>query len=279
MENERTVKFFIGTLLEREVLQVDLRPQEVTFIDALSNTTKLYRVDFAATVRTADGGAQKVLIEVQKAFHFTDLERFRGYLGEHYRKVDAGENDPLPIVTIYILGFSLPEIKSPCFKIGREYIDLFTHEPIPERSHFVERLTHDSYVVQTVRLPENHSKDKLHELLSLFEQRNFTNDEKTEKLYPYDPECEEIREMCQTLSNAIANPQTRKRLYGEIAYYRQRDDDARQARVELEKSQEIIVEKDHVIAEKDAALAAERAALAVALARITEMEQRNNNTK
>ena len=52
--------------------------------------------------------------------------RFRNYLAEQYKKEDIVNNHKviLPITTIYILGFKLPEIVSPCIKIERNYLDL-----------------------------------------------------------------------------------------------------------------------------------------------------------
>jgi membrane protein involved in colicin uptake len=115
----------------------------------------------------------------------------------------------------------------------------------------MERLTHDSYVVQAARLPEHRSKDRLNELLGIFEQRYFTNEERTEKRYSYEPAHEEVREMCKTLSSVIADPDTREQLYAELEYYRQRRNDAREDRVKLEEAKKEIEEKDKVIEEKD----------------------------
>ena len=44
---------------------------------------------------------------------------FRNYLAEQYKKEDKIDNEKviLPITTIYILGFKLPEIETPCIKI------------------------------------------------------------------------------------------------------------------------------------------------------------------
>jgi hypothetical protein len=196
MENERTVKFFISTLLECEVLKVDLRPQEVTYVDK-DDKLKLYRVDFAAIVQTENGSTEKVLIKVQKSLYATDMVRFRSENREHYQRVYADKNGPLPIIFIYLLGFNLPNIERPCFKINnRGYFDMFRREYFDERCDFTEGLTHDCYVVQAARLPEHRSTDRLCEMLSLFEQRNFTNTDKTEKLYSYEPTHEEVREMC-----------------------------------------------------------------------------------
>jgi hypothetical protein len=277
MENERTVKFFIGTLLECEVLQVDLRPQEVTYVDD-DSTTRVYRVDFAAVVRYNKDSAkkdstQKVLIEVQKAHDHTDLMRFRSYLGEHYSREDVGHKTPLPITTIYILGTNLPEIQSPCFKVGREYVDLFTHLPIAERSKFMERLTHDSYVVQVERLPEHHGTNKLYELLSIFEQRQFLDEYKLEKSYTYTPVHEEVVEMCRTLGSVVSDPEARRQAMGELLYERQRRCDYNEISEKLEDAKVEIAEKDKTIEEQDKTIEEKDKALKAALAELDALKQ------
>jgi hypothetical protein len=269
MAHKRIAKFFIGTLLNCEVQTAQFRPQELTYIDKKSKKPRLCRVDFAAVIKTADGKSKNVLIEVQKAQKQTALARFRGYLGEHYRDTGANEAEPLPIITIYILGFDLPDIKSPCFKIGREYVDLFTGEPTEERSHFMERLTHDSYVVQAARIPKHRGRNPLNELLDLFEQRNFTNPEKTEKDYPYEPKTAGVREMRKVLSGLVADPKIRKQVALELEYDRIMDAGFGDMGRDLTAAKK-------QIAEKDVALAAERAALTAALAELETLKQQQN---
>jgi hypothetical protein len=257
--HERVAKFFIGTLLDCEVQTVQFRPQELTYIDKKSKELRLCRVDFAATIKTADG-EKNVLIEVQKAQKQTALARFRGYLGEHYRDTGVNETEPLLIITIYILGFNLPDIKSPCFKIEREYVDLFTGKPTEERSRFMERLTHDSYVVQAARIPEHRGRNPLNELLDLFEQRNFTNSEKTEKNYPYEPAPAGVREMCKVLSGLVTDTEAREQVA--LEYERIMDAGFGEMGREIAKNKKQIAEAKTTIAEKDAALAAALAELA-----------------
>jgi transcriptional regulator of heat shock response len=111
LENERVAKFFIGTLLDQTIQSVEVKPQELTQFDK-DNVLTVFRLDFIATIVTATGESKKVLIEVQKAQKEIDLMRFRNYLGEQYKKEDTinDKKVALPITTIYILGFTLPEI-------------------------------------------------------------------------------------------------------------------------------------------------------------------------
>lgn len=152
MENDRVAKFFIGTLLDQTIESVEVKPQEFTYIKDLDTndpevnkyikkklqerlSINVFRLDFLATIVTETGEHKKILIEIQKARNKVDLIRFRNYLAELYKKVDVvnQENVILPITTIYILGFLLPEIESPCIKVERNYKDLINQKIINQK--------------------------------------------------------------------------------------------------------------------------------------------------
>jgi hypothetical protein len=193
MENDKVAKFFIGTLLNETIETVEVKPQEFTYTDELVGIA-VFRLDFIATIKTATGESKKILIEIQKAKNQIDLMRFRNYLAEQYKKEDEikGEKMILPITTIYILGFKLPEILSPCLKVERNYKDLVNHSLIETKSDFIEKLTHDSYVVQVDRIT-NKYQTKLDKLLSLFEQTNFVDERKIVKEFTHEIDIEEIK--------------------------------------------------------------------------------------
>ena len=156
MEDERIAKFFIGTLLEETIEEIAMRPQEITHRipgDAGEGIT-VFRLDFVATVKTAKGEFKKVLVEIQKARNEVDLMRFRNYLGEQYKRQDEvhGKMMTLPITTIYLLGFNLPEIDASVVRVNREYTDLLSHQVIAHKSEFIEQLSHDCHVVQLKRI-------------------------------------------------------------------------------------------------------------------------------
>ena len=119
MENDKVAKFFIGTLLEQTVENVEVKPQEFTYNDELAGLA-VFRLDFIATIKTDSGEVKKVLIEIQKAKNHIDLMGFRNYLAEQYKKEDIVDDAKviLPITTMYILGFTLPEISSPCIRLS-----------------------------------------------------------------------------------------------------------------------------------------------------------------
>jgi hypothetical protein len=196
MENNRVAKFILGAILERQIEDLTVMPQEFTYKRDLTkaaegdkgaksetdketaepyNYYRISRLDFMATVRTEGGELSKILIEVQKTWHTADVIRFRQYLGQQYVREDIidGETVILPITTIYILGNNLPEIDCPCIKVGRTYTDMRDKQPIDARSEFIEHLTHDSYVIQAGRITDVHYTTNLDKVLSIFEQKYF----------------------------------------------------------------------------------------------------------
>ena len=228
MQNNRIARFFIETLLEETVDEVVLQPQEMTFPlpkDADMDTlVTLVRYDFVATIRLATGDHKKVLIEIQKVRHFVDLVRFRNYLGRHYSmKDEIKDNDRntmvLPIVTIYMLGFTLPEIDTPVLKVANQYIDQISGNIIKSRSEFVEKLTHECHVVQIPRIQAKIGT-KLEDLISIFEQNNFVEGKKAVKEYNYPLNSEEMKETTKHLHYLVTDQVKRKELDAEEEAYR-----------------------------------------------------------
>jgi len=210
MENERVAKFFIGTLLEQQIETVEVKPQEFTYTDELAGLA-VFRLDFIATIKTETGEFKKILIEIQKAKNQIDLMRFRNYLGEQYKKEDKVDNEKtvLPITTIYILGFTLPEIETACLKVERNYKDLISKDIIHKKSDFVEKLTHDSFIVQVDRITNNY-QTRLDKLLSVFEQNNFTDDKKITKQFSHPTDTEDVKILTDILHHSGTNPEERK---------------------------------------------------------------------
>ena len=210
MENERVAKFFIGTLLEQQIETVEVKPQDFTYTDELAGLA-VFRLDFIATIKTETGEFKKILIEIQKAKNQIDLMRFRNYLGEQYKKEDKVDNEKtvLPITTIYILGFTLPEIETACLKVERNYKDLISKDIIHKKSDFVEKLTHDSFIVQVDRITNNY-QTRLDKLLSVFEQNNFADDKKITKQFSHPTDTEDVKILTDILHHSGTNPEERK---------------------------------------------------------------------
>ncbi len=280
MENEKVAKFFISTLLDETVEHIEVKPQEYTYegeldfdkpndVAILENRMKerfsiwVYRLDFIATIKTETGEYKKILIEIQKARNRIDLMRFRNYLAEQYKKEDVVnfKKVALPITTIYILGFKLPEIDSACLKVERNYKDLTNKTIIKTKSDFIEKLTHDSYVVQVERITDRY-QTRLDKLLSIFEQTNFTDDRQIVKEFRHDVDIEEIKIVTDILHYSGTDPQEKKRLEDEQEAWRtinalMTESDRKYEQIVedyqkvSEKIGKIEAEKDKIEAEKD----------------------------
>ncbi len=255
MENERIAKFFIGTMLGQKVERISLKPQEFTYTDRLAGLA-VFRMDFIAVINTANGENKKVLIEIQKAKNEIDLMRFRNYLAEQYKKKDEleGKKEALPITTIYILGFKLPEIETACIHVERQYRDMINDAILEQKSDFVERLTHDSYVVQVGRISGRY-QSRLDKLLSVFEQKNFVGDKETLKEYLYQLDDDEVKEMAELLHHTGTDPESKEEIEREWeawrsvnAMFEERERTFEAALVEKDKE---LTEKDKELTEKD----------------------------
>jgi hypothetical protein len=255
MENERVAKFFIGTLLDQTIESVEAKPQEFTYTDK-SNGLTVFRLDFIALIRTANGERKKILVEIQKAKKQIDLMRFRSYLGEQYKKEDTvdGKTTILPITTIYILGFTLPGIETACVKVDRQYNDLINKTVIKRKNYFIESLTHDCYIVQTNRITDRY-QTRLDKLLSIFEQTHFTDDKRIVKQYEHEPDEEEVKLMTDILHHSGTDPEERKLIEIEQEAWRTINamfaDKEEEYIKKMEEKDKAIEEKDQVIEEKD----------------------------
>lgn len=245
MENDKVAKFFIGTLLDETVESVEVKPQEFTYVDELS-ALAVFRLDFIATIKTETGENKKVLIEIQKAKNHIDLMRFRNYLAEQYEKEDVVNDEKviLPITTIYILGFILPEIETACLKVERSYMDLTNKQVLQTKSEFIEKLTHDSFIVQVDRITDRY-QTSLDKLLSVFEQTNFVDDKKIIKEFkhPVD-DIEALKIATEILHYSGTDPEEKKKIETEQEAWRTVD-------VMTEGLRQKVAQQNKALAEKD----------------------------
>jgi hypothetical protein len=234
----------------------------------------VYRLDFIATIKTQEGEYKKILIEIQKAKNPVDLMRFRNYLAEQYKKEDVvnKRKTALPITTIYILGFPLPEIEEACLKIQREYYDLVNKKVIHTKSDFVEKLTHDCYVVQVTRIGSRY-QTPLDKLLSLFEQKNFVDDSKIVKEYKHETDVEEMHIATQILHHSGTNPEEQKKIETEQEAWRTVDAMMGDLRQELIEKQQALAETNKALTEQKQALTEQKQALTEKDQALTEQKQ------
>ena len=175
MEDERVAKILLSALLKKEVISVEMKQHEYT--ELTHTRISMLRLDFNAKVRDDDGSERIVLIELQKTWLVTETLRFRQYLGTQYldkKNIPPREVNPeghaWPIVSIYILGHKLGDLKEPVVYVKRNYLD-YESKPIVEGvpDPFVESLTHDSIIVQIPFL-NGRLRNRLERLLQIFDQ-------------------------------------------------------------------------------------------------------------
>ena len=238
MENNRVARFFVETIIDMPVDSIHVAPQEYTWFkplkevitDSITDEFKalellsVLRYDFVATIQTSEG-PKKVLIEIQKAKNDVDLMRFRSYLSEQYKRkdklrVDGKEiEEPLPIITIYLLGFNLQETDAIVIHVSRTYYDVINQAELHVKSEFIECLTHDSYVVQIPRI-EGKTRTRLEKMLNIFEQKDFYDEKGIIKRFLHEADDENIRLMLEILYHVGANFQN---LLERITALEQRD--------------------------------------------------------
>jgi hypothetical protein len=242
MENDRVARFFIGTILGCKVISLEPNIQERTKLEAGQLT--LYRKDFSATIETEEDGKKRVIIEMQKALHLSDIYRFREYLGGEYAQ------SKLPIIAIYILGFNLAA-DAPAFVAYPELRDLRTNEKLNIRDNFVEHLTHKAYFVQAQKIKHSFST-KLDKLLSIFEQANFVTKDKTMIEFPSETGDPDIKEMLGVLHYVAVDEKTRKELDEELYYQRYVEQTFGDKLAEIEKKdKEIEKQKEEMQKQKE----------------------------
>ena len=225
MEDAKIAKLLISSITGEEIESLDFRPQEYSAdIDISKTRTHLgnltvYRLDFAATIKTP-GGSKQVLIEIQKAKFATDIMRFRSYLAGQYSNKNNVESATInnqsrkigiPIISIYFLGHNLDYAESSIIGVNRIYKDMVTGKELTVRESFIESLTHDSYVIVIPNLAMKRRND-LEKLLSIFDQSNYVDSEHhilniKEEDYP-----SKYGSLIRRLQSAIVEPEVRKQM-------------------------------------------------------------------
>ncbi len=235
MDDVRVARIIISTIIGEEVEELVFKQRERS-AQIVSLGVSIFRLDFSAVVKTAEGPRRNVLIEIQKADSGDDLPRFRRYLAENYyspgHKPDGATGEliqdqeaPLiPIITIYILGFALENLKGHSAVIVRRgYFDAVTGDAIRERADFIENLTHDSYVIQISELKQRR-RNRLEQLLSLFEQMNLQTNRHLKEFSDQLPE--EFQSVQDRLFRAALDTDIRAQMEVEdeyLAHWKRRD--------------------------------------------------------
>jgi hypothetical protein len=207
MEDTEIAKRIIGILIGQDILELEFRATERVH-DTGGIPLPLFRMDFLAKVNTPEG-PKKVLIEVQKSRRPTDLSRFRSYLGKQYAL--RGEL-PVPIITIYFLGYDIDNLPEAVTKVGRTLQGVITGKQFVESNDFVECLTHDSYIVQVKRLKKR-LQTPVEKVLSVFDQSYQIEGEKAYFLnYPEGVDEEGLQRILRRLQKIAADQGLREQL-------------------------------------------------------------------
>jgi hypothetical protein len=277
LEDSASAKLLLSAIINESIASLDFLPQENIANLQQSRSLTVYRLDFSAKIKLSDGRYKHVLIEIQKAKLPSDIMRFRRYLGEQYSKktnvytvVEAGETreKPLPIISIYFLGYALPHITAPVIQVNRDYYDVVRQQKIETKEDFIESLTHDSYVIQISQLGKQHQSD-IEQLLMVFEQHKHLVSDKhileiNEGSYP-----QKYRPLIRRLQRAISEPEVRQTMDIEDEILQDLQDMERV----IAKKERVLMEKDQALAEKSQALAEKDQALAEKSQALAEKDQ------
>ena len=227
MQDPVAAKKFVSLVIQKEVLELRLKLETQPSSPEEANTrlnrwlnqpiVVLYRLDFSATIRLPNGSTKRVLIEVQKAQEPADIVRFRKYLGHQYQtahtivKNDDGtevleEKDPLPISSIYLLGFKVTQQPVPVIKANSQYVDVLYNQPVDAQIDFIEWLRHDVFVIQTPHLRQS-LRTPLEQLLALFDQSRAIHGRAYLLNFDVQLKDEELQHIARQLEKLAASPE------------------------------------------------------------------------
>jgi hypothetical protein len=254
-------------------------------------TVALCRLDFVARIKTVaevNGekiiGEKKVAIELQKAKEFTDLIRFRRYLGLLYtgQEESADERTPPQIYCIYLLGYDVALPKCPILRIDPEVKDASNGTTLTVNNAFINALVHRSWIVQ-IRLLKSAYSTKMEQLLALFDQKNCTKNSHilnvNEENFREDfqplihrlqtaQSTQDIRRIMQLEDEVIKEFRIWEHKVEEQAKALRKKDKALNAQAKA------LSEKDKALDEKDKALSEQERMIAEQAKRIAELERK-----
>ena len=267
MEDLKIAKGIIARIINREILEIDFKPTEyVTYIDFLDGKAgKAMRMDFHAIILNKTGEKQKVLIELQKSKKSLELKRFRNYLGDQYRRPDniiikrVNDKDVevpeyYPIITIYLLGYLEDKNLPAIVEIDRVYRDVKSEQVINGyKNEFIEKLTHNSYIIQLTKLDES-VQTPLDRILTIFDQKKQTKQREILE-YP-DEESEKFSSdaLLQRAIKRLAKAVLEEKLRKDLEFEEEMEETFSNIIEELKENKKALKEKDKVLKEKNKVL-------------------------
>ena len=263
MEDNRVAKILLSALLQKEVVEVQMRQTEYT--DSNRPKISMFRLDFAAKIREKDGKEHTVLIELQKTWRLSETLRFRQYLGTQYLDKEnipvTKENSKrfaLPMISIYILGHKLGDLQEPVVYVRRRYLDQDSNpivRGVPDP--FLESLTHDTIIVQIPYL-KGRIRSHLDRLLNLFDQDYRLKED--EHLLEFDEEKLQGNDeqlVMYRLVKAAAAPKVRRSMQVEdevLSELEEKDTTIMVQEEKIKQQDQIIEQKDPELEQKDQVL-------------------------
>ncbi|MDZ7878701.1 MAG: hypothetical protein U5L45_13560 [Saprospiraceae bacterium] len=224
LEDIDIARGLLSTIIGEEIEELTVQPQEMSIRKIQTQEViRIIRLDFKATIKTITNEKKIVLIELQKARKLFDIMRFREYLAQNYKKGEElvnekGETEinPLPIITIYFLGFKLDYLTTAVIKVNRVYTDVETGKPIEnaQKEPFIENLTHDSYTIQIPYLG-NEVKTTLQKVLRVFNQKFKIKDDKHKLDFQEDTDNSLVQKILDRLTRAVTSEEILKEMDAE----------------------------------------------------------------
>jgi len=270
MADERIARTILSALLKMDIIAIEVRPHE--YPNSQRDTLSVFRIDFAATVRNADGTTHIVLIELQKTWLETETLRFRQYLGVQYQNPANMDKDGngLPMVAVYLLGHRVGSIEEPVLYVHHEARNRdgqLVTKGMP--NPFVSSLTHDSVIVQIPQL-RGQVNTRLDRVLSIFDQSQKSSDDQhtlviDEGRYTNDPDMHCI---LHRLLAAASEPQMRQDMNVEDEYFSI-----------IEKRDTEILMRDHQLAEQKAQLDEQKSKLDEQKSKLDEQKSKLDEQK
>ena len=176
MDNEQIAKIVLSIILDTKVISLQSKPQETPFLPGSINMS---RFDFKAIIQNQHDENRAVLIEIQKYKTPNPILRFRQYLAKNYIKEETiinakgkEETLSLPIISIYILGFDLPEFKCKAIRVDNSPYDIVGQKALTIKSDFVDLLTHQCFILLATNKDNTKKQNtRLEKFLNLFIQK------------------------------------------------------------------------------------------------------------
>lgn len=267
IEDERIARTLLSALLKKDVVEVKARRHEYT--NGSRDKISMFRIDFGAQVREADGSRHLILIELQKTWLETETLRFRQYLGAQYanpENIPVKDNPggyAIPMVTVYLLGHRVGDIEEPVLYVSHKSFDYNGTEVtkgLPDP--FVDSLTHDSIIVQ-IPLLRGQVNNRLEKVLSVFDQTMKDRNNRqvltiNEDLYTGD---DDMMYILRRLLAAASDSKLRQDMNVEDEYF-----------MAIENRDTAIMTRDKIIAEKDCQIAEKENQIAEKENQIAEKE-------